>query len=200
LDHEHEADFIFASSSFYPDLLTFSTMLRCWIGVPMNGPEAEPPKSEGRWGKPVAGFFSVVMLGATIAPIVENWRETPQDSFPFSHYPMFSQRRGETYVVHYLMGVDADGNRQRISHRLAGSGGFNQTRRQINRMIREEKAGDLAKTIAAKIARGKRTDYDNIVTVQVVTGTFRFAAYFAGDMTPEKERVRASAQVKRSEP
>jgi hypothetical protein len=169
----------------------------------MNGSPATPnlTQAEGRLGKTFAVLFSLAMVGATLAPIVENWRETPRDSFPFSYYPMFSQKRGDSYVVHYIVGIDAKSERHPVSHKLAGSGGFNQTRRQINRMVREKKAPELAKTIATKIATGKRKDeYDHIVTVQVVTGTFRFDNYFAGDKKPEKERVRGSANVMRREP
>ena len=80
--------------------------------------------------KGLAGLFGLLLMGATVAPIEQNWRPHPNDNFPFSYYPMFSEKRGEIYAVSYIVGLDVQGNRHLISHRLAGSGGLNQTRRQ----------------------------------------------------------------------
>src|SRR5688500_190743 len=80
-----------------------------------------------------AGLLGVLLIGATLAPIAQNWRPEPKDSFPFSYYPMFSQKRGDIYRVHYMVGLDGQGKRHTIPHLFAGEGGFNQTRRQINR-------------------------------------------------------------------
>jgi hypothetical protein len=191
-------------------------------------------------GKAVAGLFSVVMLGATLAPVVENWKEQPQDSFPLSYYPMFSANRAEKYQVHYIVGLDQQGNRHLISYKFAGHGGFNQVRRQINKIVRDSRAEDqadgdkkaevkpvrdkktggkaardkkagtkvvrdskvdeLCQAIAAKIARETSPPYSEIVTVQIVTGTYRFDDYFAGNTTPLAEKVRGKAKVKRGGP
>jgi hypothetical protein len=114
---------------------------------------------------------------------------------------MFSAKRGETYQVNYIVGFDAGGERHVIPHKFAGTGGgFNQTRRQINRVVREKRADDLCRSIAEKVAREEKPPYDRIVTVQIVSGTFRFDDYFRGDKTPISERVRASAPVERGGP
>jgi hypothetical protein len=141
--------------------------------------------------------LSVVMIGATLSPVVENWREKPTDSFPLSYYPMFSQKRAENYVVHYIVGLDAKGIKHPVPHKFAGSGGFNQTRRQINKVVREKRADELCQSIAVRLAADKSSTYDEIVTVQIVTGSYHFDDYFAGNTAPISERVRGKAQVKR---
>ena len=145
--------------------------------------------------KGFASLFSLLLSGLTLAPIAQNWRPEPRDSFPFSYYPMFSQKRGDEYQVNYIVGLDGQGNRHLISHKFAGEGGFNQTRRQINRQVREKKAAELCRSVAAKVARAVRPPYTEIVTVQIVTGSYRFADYFAGNKIPVSERVRASCQT-----
>jgi hypothetical protein len=157
------------------------------------------PTSEHRLtaiGKLSAAVFSLTLIGLTLAPIREYWKETPQDSFPFSNYPMFSAKRSETYTVNYLVGLDKDGQRHPLSYKLAGQGGFNQTRRQINKMIRDRKTSELCKSVAEKVA-AKESSYGNIVKVQVITGTFNVDDFFAGRKEPQSERVRSTCTVKR---
>jgi predicted DCC family thiol-disulfide oxidoreductase YuxK len=148
-------------------------------------------------GKVLVGALGLLLMGATVAPIAQNWSPQPTDNFPFSYYPMFSQRRGETYEVNYIVGIDAAGNRNRLSHELAGDGGFNQTRRQINRLIRENRTRGLCRAVAQSVARDTAPPSQEVVTVQLVTGWFRFADYFRGTKAPEKEVVRASCPVVR---
>jgi len=155
-------------------------------------------------GKGSAGLFSLLLVGAILAPIMQNWRTkwgtdteagARGDSFPFSYYPMFSQKRSGLYKVNYLAGLDAQGNRHLISHELAGQGGFNQTRRQINKLIRRSKAQALCRHVAAEVAEEIEPPYREIVTVQIVTGAYEFAKYFVGDKRPVSELVRASCPV-----
>jgi hypothetical protein len=160
-----------------------------------NGPpggSASRPSRPTLLGKALAGLFSLLLIGGTLAPIAENWRDRPRDSFPFSYYPMFSQKRDGTYRVNYMVGLDAQGNRHLISYKLAGEGGFNQTRRQINKRVRKGQAARLCRSVAARVARADQPPYTEIVTVNVVTGSYRFADYFAGNKTPLSEHVRAA--------
>ncbi|NJM08485.1 hypothetical protein HC891_23350 [Candidatus Gracilibacteria bacterium] len=43
----------------------------------------------------LARGFSMVLVGAVLAPLIENWRAAPRDNFPLSYYPMFSARRSK---------------------------------------------------------------------------------------------------------
>jgi predicted DCC family thiol-disulfide oxidoreductase YuxK len=147
--------------------------------------------------KAFAALLGCLVMGGVLAPIVQNWRASPKDNFPLSYYPMFSEKRRATYLVNYLVGVDGEGNRQLIPHQFAGRGGFNQTRRQINKLEREGKASVLCRAVAGKVARKAASPYSGIVTIRVVSGRFRFADYFTGKKAPLAERVRASCQVLR---
>ena len=149
--------------------------------------------------KVFAGVLGLLLLGAILAPIAQNWRANPRDSVPFSYYPMFSAKRGDRYVVNYLVGLDGQGNRHTIPFHFAGIGGHNQTRRQIDRLVREGKAAMLCQEVADRVRSDARPVYSHLVTVQVVTGEFRFDDYFNGNKTPVKERMRAACQVTRSE-
>ncbi len=149
--------------------------------------------------KGLACLFGLLLMGATVAPVEQNWQPHPRDNFPFSYYPMFSEKRGEIYAVSYMVGLDGQGSRTLISYRFAGSGGFNQTRRQINKLIREGKADMLCQTVAGNVAREATLPYSGTVTVRIVTGRFRFADYFGGNKAPLKERAHASCQVERNE-
>ena len=148
-------------------------------------------------GKAVAGALGVLLMGATLAPIAQNWRAQPRDSFPFSYYPMFSEKRGDKYEVNYMVGLDGQGAEHVISYQLAGRGGLNSTRRQINKLVRQQQADRLCRSVADRVARETEPPYSEIRTVQIVTGWFRFADYFAGNKTPASKRVHASCEVAR---
>lgn len=149
--------------------------------------------------KALASIFGFLLLGATLAPITQNWRPQPRDSFPFSYYPMFSAKRGDTYVVSYMVGLDGQGVRHTIPFWFAGSGGQNETRRQIDRLVREGKAALLCQDVAHQVKWDAGPLYSRMVTVQILTGEFRFDDYFNGNKTPVKKQIRASCQVARTE-
>jgi hypothetical protein len=151
------------------------------------------------WKKALAGLFSLAMIAATFSPITENWQDKPTDSFPLSYYPMFSQKRADKYQVHYMVGIDRKGDRHTIAYTFAGSGGFNQARRQLNKFVREKRADEMCNKVAGRVAKATNAPYSDIVEVRIVTGSFRFDDYFAGNTTPLKETVRAKAKVKRGE-
>ena len=155
--------------------------------------------SQVQWRKALAGLFGFLLLAATLAPIRQNFRKRPRDSFPFSYYPMFSAKRGDAYVVNYMVGLDGQGNRYIIPWKFAGSGGHNQTRRQIDRFVREKKAEELCQSVADKLRSDSKPPFSHIVAVHIVTGDFRFDEYFNGNKEPLEEKTRASCQVERTE-
>ena len=91
--------------------------------------QAEKPIS---WcgGKTVATAISLFMLAIVFSPIKEHFRE-PRDDFPLSHYPMFTKRRDGDVTVTFLVGMDDKGRQYPIKYTYAGTGGFNQVRKQI---------------------------------------------------------------------
>lgn len=140
-----------------------------------------------------AGGLSLALIGAVLAPIVENWRRKPRDSFPLSHYPMFSKRRGQCERVTYLVGIDARGNRRPLPYHCAGPGGLNQVRRQIRKIARHGAAADaLCAATAARRAARRDSEYADLVAIHLVTGKYRLRDFFAGREEPEWERVHAT--------
>lgn len=142
----------------------------------------------------LAGALAAGLVGAVLAPLAQHRRTAPADSFPFSSYPMFTAVRTGHKREHYLVGVDAQGGRRLLHYGCAGTGGHNQVRRQVDRLVREGRADELCRQVAGRVAR--RSGYDEVVTVEVVTGTYDLAEYFSGDREPASERVRASRAVR----
>ena len=156
-------------------------------------------RHEPRHGR-LPALVSFLMLAAVFSPVAENWRDNPSDGFPLSYYPMFSTQRGEVYRQTYLVGVDAENNRILIPYRFAGSGGLNQVRRQINKMVRDGYVGELCRSVASRVSRRTSVPFNSVVKIQVVTGTYRLADYFGLRRdTPEVERIRVECTVGRQE-
>lgn len=120
------------------------------------------------------------------------------DGFPLSHFPMFSAARTRSGKVTHLVGLDGDGGEHILHHRHAGTGGLNQVRRQINRQVREDRAPQLAARVATSVAASSRSADRPIEEVQVVTSRHRFDDFFAGDRTPRRRRIHATAPVHRA--
>ncbi|MDP8925150.1 MAG: hypothetical protein M3O34_20080 [Chloroflexota bacterium] len=144
-----------------------------------------------------AGAFSVLMIGAVLSPIVQNWRVDPRDDFPLSYYPMFTADRSERVRVTYLRGLDGQGNPIKIRYTFAGTGGLNQVHSQIKKTVRRGGAAELCRSVASGVARRNGRPLADVVTTQIVTGTYKASDYFAGNTTPLAERVHASCQVER---
>lgn len=147
--------------------------------------------------KRLAGGLTLLTVAALLRPIRENWRASPKDSFPLSHYPMFSFKRAERARVSYLVGVDARGGRRPLPYLCAGEGGLNQVRRQINRAVREGWADGLCEAVAASPTL-RLAAFADVVEVRIVTGEYRLTDYFGGNTAPLAERVHAARPVRRA--
>ena len=150
-------------------------------------------KASPKW---VASLLSVVLLGAVLFPIVENWQETPRDDFPLSYYPMFSFEKSDRQRVNYLVAYDTAKNRFLLPYWYAGLGGLNQVRRQMTKLIDRGQAPRLCRNVASRVARSGALPSD-LSTVEIVTGTFQMTQFFAGNRTPVAESVRAQCPVPR---
>lgn len=151
-------------------------------------------------GKGFAAGVSLLTVGAVLWPVVQNWREEPEDNFPLSYYPMFSKKRRKSASVVYLVGVDGKGKRHLIRYDHAGPGGFNQVRRQIRRLVQEGKAEDLVRLVGTSIVQRDDGRYADVTTVEVVTGRYDLDEYFVSRRkVPASETVHASLLVERGE-
>lgn len=160
--------------------------------------EAAAGQRQPLLGRKAAAVLSIALVAAVLAPLRENWHKQPQDNFPFSYYPMFTAKRSATYKVVYLVGVDAQGQERNLTYQLAGVGGFNQIRRQIDKTVRQGRAGALCKTVAAELTRrgtDRRVVPDEVKIIHVVSGHFRFEDYFSGRKAPATAEIQASCPV-----
>ncbi|MCG8448379.1 MAG: hypothetical protein MI725_02210, partial [Pirellulales bacterium] len=146
-------------------------------------------------------LFSVFLIAAALWPIQENWSDSPRDDFPLSYYPMFSKRRPEIYKQSYFVGLDSDENQVHIPYKFAGSGGLNQVRRQLKKVLRDgtdEEIATLCQSTADRVAESDKAQYSQVVTVQIVVGHFRLDDYFSSNIKdPLKVEVRAECAVQR---
>lgn len=150
--------------------------------------------SPAKW---LAVGFSLVMILVVLSPIVQNWRPDPADDFPLSYYPMFSYERSGIRRLSYLIGLDAQGNRVPIPYTFAGSGGMNQVRRQIDKIVSRNEAAQLCQAVGSRVAQRRSGPLAGIESVQVVTGSYDLGQYYTDNTRPLSERVRASCQVAR---
>jgi len=142
-----------------------------------------------------AVFFSGALCALILLPIREHWHEPPEDSFPFSYYPMFTQIRGKEYNVRHPILTDTEGRQYHVPYHYAGGGGFNQTRRQISRAVREGKSPQLCRFILAQVeARGFPTE-SPIAYISIVTSTYDLDAYYSGERKLLRRRSHFTARV-----
>jgi len=138
--------------------------------------------------KLLALCFSFALIGAVLSPIRQNWCHPPQDNFPLSYYPMFSERRKPIETFYYVVGRDGVGKRHFIREGVIGDGGENQVRRQLRKIIDAGRAPELAQQIAARVATMSGRRWKSIVSVSVCKGRYSVVARFlvracAGDAT-----------------
>ena len=177
----------------------------------MRGSRSAPPRTSTRaWkgsgprgtlvpcdDKRAAASFSAALLTAVLMPLVQNWREHKRDSFPLSYYPMFSVERKKRYRVTHLVGRSASGGRVPIPYGYAGTGGLNQVRRQLSRIVAGGGADAICRSVAGKVARRGSPSLVGVVEVELVTGEYRLNGYFRGSTDPTRVVVHASSPVER---
>jgi hypothetical protein len=135
-------------------------------------------------------------LLVVLSPIAQNWSDKPKDNFPLSYYPMFSALRAAEYSTPTLVAFNAEGKPTVLNYELAGSGGFNEVRRQVRSRIAKNKAKTLCRKVARRVAREEDLKSLHLSTVQVITATHNIDAYFAGNKTPVRQKVHATCPVK----
>jgi hypothetical protein len=135
-----------------------------------------------RW---VAYGISLLAVAAVALPGF-----TDRDSFPLSNYPMFSNDRSRITAFDTAVGVDADGEVERLSPlRISGSFEVIHAASTVTKAIRTGDADSLCREIAA------RARHDGLVRIEVVTETYDTVRWFEGDETPIARRVHARCEV-----
>lgn len=155
-------------------------------------------ETAGVHGKRLAGALTLLTAAALLRPLLEHRRAEPKDSFPLSHYPMFSLKRSKRAKVTYLVGLDAGGGRHLLPYHCAGLGGLNQVRRQINRAVREGWVEAVCETVAASPMLRQEGPLSRVIEVRIVTGVYGLADYYSGqNTTPRTEKILAARPVVR---
>jgi len=140
--------------------------------------------------------LGIVVLGAMLYPLRQHLRPPGErvDGFPLSYYPMFSKARTRTAGIVYVAAIDADGNRHYLPHEVLGSGGFNQVRHQLNRLVRQDRARDHAADLADRLAGWPGPE---LVRVDVVLGRFDTDAGLLARRAERRRTLLASADIPR---
>ncbi|MBC8154533.1 MAG: hypothetical protein H7Z72_16640 [Bacteroidetes bacterium] len=149
-------------------------------------------------GRPMrlAALCSLLMMGAVIWPISQNWARKPKDGFPLSHYPMFAKNRNDKATLTYLLGIDRRGNRHFVSYTHAGTGGMNQVRKTINkRALKNPKA--LCDKVARSVARSSTAPDVLLDSIRIVKGNFQLSTFFGGNQTPARSKAYCGCAVPR---
>lgn len=129
----------------------------------------------------LAGLLAGALLTAVALPVRHLGAEREvRDTFPFSHYPMFSARRSAHYKVAHLLGIDADGTSRPLHYSYLGTGGLNAVRRQVRRRVRDDDGQHLAEHAAALVAARDRAEDRGILEVRMVLGRYHLDSYLRG--------------------
>ena len=166
------------------------------VGSPVRG--ASIPDTEITTA--LAGLLAGALLTAVALPMrrLGSGQTQVRDSFPFSHYPMFSAKRKDHYWVTHLVGVDADGTTRPLHYSYLGTGGLNAVRRQVRRRVRDGDGPELAERAGALLARRDREADRTVVRVHVVRGRYLVDPFMRGAPAEEfttKLQVRGTADV-----
>ena len=144
-------------------------------------------------------IFSLAILLLVLSPITQNWSSDPQDDFPLSYYPMFTKARRERTSIYHPIGFQADGTTVNLRRHLAGSGGMNQIRRQMRKMVKQGRAQELGERIVQRVARSDKPELAAIESVAIVTSRYNIDAYFQGDRQPVRRQEHVRIPVDRTE-
>jgi hypothetical protein len=128
--------------------------------------------------------ISGIAVAAVVAPGFSD-----EDSFPLSNYPMFSYDRGRVTALDTAVGINADGDIERLSPEVI-AGGYEviHASRTVSKAIRAGDAAGLCLEIAERAS-------DDLVRIEVVTETYDTIRWFDGDETPIDRAVHASCEA-----
>ena len=128
--------------------------------------------------------FSLLVLVLVTSPILQNFRADgkAKDDFPLSYYPMFSSKRQNVYQQCSVVAIKENGETVPVHYKMMGTGGLNQYRRQLAKLLSVKGAEDLRQhlsQVADRIAASDSFRYRGCVSVAAVIGTYDLNAYFA---------------------
>jgi hypothetical protein len=146
--------------------------------------------------------LALAVVGAMCYPLRQHLRATGRrvDGFPLSYYPMFTARRRRTAKVNYVAAVRTDGSRHPVPYQVLGSGGFNQVRHQLNRVVTSGSAQAYAEALAARLAACPAQQLAGVVRVEVLRGRFDVDACMMQRRITGDDTLLAAVDLQSSEP
>ncbi len=140
-----------------------------------------------------AAIFALLMLGTVLSPALGH---PDDDSFPLSHYPMFSHHRPRDMTIAQALGVRDDGTTQPLGPMLsAGNREVLQSMMTLEHAIQTGRAPGLCREIAERVAAS--AEHAEIVHVRIARSTFDVVTYFEGATEPSARQMFAGCRVAR---
>ena len=130
----------------------------------------------------IAGVLTAALLGSILAPARKLGPDQGRvrDSFPFSHYPMFSATRKDHCWVTHLLGERSDGTITPLHYSYLGTGGLNAVRRQVRRRVKNGEGQQIADRAAERLARRNRREDRTVARLHVVRGRYLVEPFMRG--------------------
>jgi len=141
------------------------------------------PATVGPVPRVFASLFSIGLAAAMLSPAFE---DPPQDSFPLSDYPMFSQERASPELtLEQALAVMPDGERRPLPPSIsADSVEVLQSMVTIHREIHagSERAAAFCAAVAGRALRDP--EFASATAVEIASSRFDTVAYFEGHSRP----------------
>jgi hypothetical protein len=124
-----------------------------------------------------------VGLGVLVAVVSPAFQAKPEDSYPLSTYPMFSQRRTAP-VLYFAEGIDAAGKRSRVPPELIANDEVMQAAAVVRRAVLDGE--DASARLCARVAeQARRTEsHRALARIELVSAKFDPVGYFVGSGEP----------------
>ncbi|MEY4575865.1 MAG: hypothetical protein RL701_568 [Pseudomonadota bacterium] len=143
-----------------------------------------------------AYLLSSVLLGAVVLPA---FRDPTVDGYPFSTYPMFSNRLGRTNAVTSAVAIAADASEVKVPPAYVANAETMQAFYTLVRAVRagQQESEELCQVIARRLPEASDQALARAVRVELVTESVDAIDYLAGRARPFDRRVHASCPVPR---
>lgn len=132
-----------------------------------------------------------LLMGFSLYPVLQ---EPPQDSFPFSTYPMFAHRKPAVVRVSQVLGRTAGRRLVPLSPQLAtGNREVIQAKGMVESAIRHGQTAALCEAAAERVRR--TASAATFTELLVATSDFHTTTYFEDPHTPMRRQVHATCAL-----
>ena len=143
----------------------------------------------------------VFILYAAVAYLVAGpaFRSPPRDDFPFSNYPMFSERKDPGVTIQQVVALSEHGRRIVLPPTFVANEEVMQAAATIRRAMSAGPAGlqNLCTEIAARVKQSDQADLQGATEVLILSQRFHAVKYFSESRQPEREETLVQCGVSR---